>query len=107
MQADEAERWERIKQRKKNPDQGFSDYEAATKRQYDRLTKNMKVDMSEVQNQKTALGEDFYASPSSSLIHGTHKPTTDAVDKMANDLQKQYAVILIYYVYGYITCIES
>ena len=32
VQADEAERWERKKMAKKNPDQGFSDYEAATAR---------------------------------------------------------------------------
>lgn len=85
VQATEAEKWERIKKKKKNPDQGFSDYEAATKRQYDRLIKNMKVDMDTYQRQKEK--NDNEAS-GSSVIPGTHKPTEEAVDKLADTVEK-------------------
>ncbi|XP_014671592.1 PREDICTED: pre-mRNA-splicing factor SYF2-like [Priapulus caudatus] len=89
VQADEAERWERHDKRKKNPDQGFSDYETATKRQYDRLVRGIKVDDAEVARQKEQLGDDFYAPPSASLIHGTHKPTEQAIERMSEDIEKQ------------------
>ncbi|VDD94833.1 unnamed protein product [Enterobius vermicularis] len=44
-QADIADRKEYIKRKKKNPDKGFSDYEAMTLRQYERLSGNIKPDM--------------------------------------------------------------
>jgi len=49
VQADDLERIERLKGRKRNPDQGFSTYEAATVRQHNRLVQNMKVDMKSYQ----------------------------------------------------------
>ena len=35
-------------------------------------------------------GEDYYAT-ASSMIHGTHKPSEAAVNRMVGDLEQQYA----------------
>nr|CAG4648908.1 EOG090X0ECA [Polyphemus pediculus] len=85
--ADEAERKER-KNRKKNPDVGFADYEQATIRQYNRLAKEIKPDMVEYEKAKEELGEAFYAGKNT-IIHGLHKDTPEAVNRMVEDLHKQ------------------
>ncbi|KAL3883305.1 hypothetical protein ACJMK2_029584 [Sinanodonta woodiana] len=85
--ADEAERWER-KKKKKNPDLGFSDFESATHRQYQRLTKAMKPDLEQYQRQKEKLGEAFYPTADTLGLHQV-KDSEDAVEKMVNDLEKQ------------------
>ncbi|XP_046583395.1 pre-mRNA-splicing factor syf2-like [Haliotis rubra] len=85
--ADEAERWER-KKKKKNPDTGFADYEQATFRQYQTLTKQMKPNMQEVDRQKEKLGDDFYATSNTLGLH-QQKDTKEAVDRMVVDLEKQ------------------
>jgi pre-mRNA-splicing factor SYF2 len=43
--AEECDSWERKKMKKFNPDTGFADYEQASFRQYERLTKNLEPDM--------------------------------------------------------------
>ncbi|XP_033741099.1 pre-mRNA-splicing factor SYF2-like [Pecten maximus] len=85
--ADEAEKWER-KKKKKNPDPGFSGYEAATRRQYDRLTKSLKPDMDNYSRQKEKLEEDFYAT-GNTLGLNQRKDPEEAVDRMVDDLEKQ------------------
>ncbi|KAG8143108.1 hypothetical protein E2320_000390 [Naja naja] len=79
VSAEDAERFER-KRKKRNPDLGFSDYAAAQLRQYQRLTKQIKPDLEN--------GEDFFPT-SNSLLHGTHVPSKEGVDKMVSDLEKQ------------------
>lgn len=85
--ADEAEKWER-KKKKKNPDQGFSDYEAATFRQYQRLTKEMKPDMNNYKQQREKAGEEFYATRDT-LGLNQWKDKPEYVDRMVDDLEKQ------------------
>lgn len=85
--ADESERWER-KKKKKNPDTGFSDYESATYRQYQRLTKAIKKDTGDYEKEKDRLGDDFYASSNTLGLH-QRKDSEDAVDRMVGDLEKQ------------------
>ncbi|KAK3097930.1 hypothetical protein FSP39_014644 [Pinctada imbricata] len=85
--ADEAERWEK-KKKKKNADPGFSDYESATQRQYQRLTKQMKPDHDNYKRQRDKMGDDFYAT-GHTLGLSQHKDTPEAVDKMVQDLEKQ------------------
>ncbi|XP_071955527.1 pre-mRNA-splicing factor SYF2-like [Antedon mediterranea] len=85
--AEEAERIEK-KKKKKNADPGFSDYEQATFRQYQRLTKQMKPDMEEYERKKDKMGEDMYPTVNS-LMQGEHKDTEDAIDRMVTDLEKQ------------------
>ncbi|XP_039596393.1 pre-mRNA-splicing factor syf2 isoform X1 [Polypterus senegalus] len=87
ISADDADRWER-KKKKKNPDPGFSDYAAAQLRQYQRLTKQIKPDMEEYERQREECGEDFYPS-ANSLLHGTHVPSVEGIDRMVADVEKQ------------------
>ncbi|XP_063536886.1 pre-mRNA-splicing factor Syf2 [Cydia strobilella] len=90
ISAVEAERLER-KKKKKNPDQGFSTYEQATVRQYNRLVKNMPTaDMEQYEKQKQKYGDAFYGGPNV-IIHGMHQDRKEAVDKMVDDLEGQIA----------------
>ncbi|XP_018424456.1 PREDICTED: pre-mRNA-splicing factor SYF2 [Nanorana parkeri] len=89
ISAEEADRWER-KKKKKNPDSGFSDYAAAHLRQYQRLTRQIKPDMEEYEQEREKRGEDFFPT-SDSLYHGTHVPSKDGVERMVTDLEKQIA----------------
>ena len=85
--ADEAERQDR-KKKKGNPDVGFSDFEQATVRQYNRLVKEIKPNMQEYDRVKTEMGDAFYAEKNT-IVHGLHKDTPEAVNRMVEDLQKQ------------------
>ncbi|KAJ8715237.1 hypothetical protein PYW08_005218 [Mythimna loreyi] len=90
ISATEAERLER-KKKKKNPDEGFSTYEQATIRQYNRLVKNMPTaDMEQYERQKQKYGDAFYGGPNV-IIHGMHEDRREAVDKMVDDLEGQIA----------------
>ncbi|XP_077977781.1 pre-mRNA-splicing factor syf2-like [Glandiceps talaboti] len=88
MSAEDAEKWDRIKKKKKNPDQGFADYEQATFRQYQRLTKQMKPDMEKYEEVKEKIGEDMYPTVDSLPQH-EHKDTQAGIDRMVDDLEKQ------------------
>ncbi|KAJ0174484.1 hypothetical protein K1T71_009592 [Dendrolimus kikuchii] len=91
ISAVEAERLDRKKKNKRNPDQGFSTYEQATIRQYNRLIKNMPAaDMEQYDKQKQKYGDAFYGGPNV-IIHGMHDDRKEAVDKMVNDLEGQIA----------------
>ncbi|XP_043470136.1 pre-mRNA-splicing factor Syf2 [Leptopilina heterotoma] len=85
----EAERLLR-KQKKKNPDPGFSDYEQATFRQYNRNIKGIKPNMESYEDAKEKLGAAFYGDRNT-ILHGLHEDKKDAVDKMVDDLEKQIA----------------
>lgn len=85
MEADAIER----KKKRKNPDPGFSDYEQATARQYNRMITNMKVDMDAYNRQKEKLGKAFYAE-ANTYLHDKIKDSKEGVDRMVDDLEKQY-----------------
>ncbi|CAI9718575.1 Hypothetical predicted protein [Octopus vulgaris] len=87
ISAVDAEKWER-KKKKKNPDPGFSDYEAATFRQYQRNTKQIKPDMDSYFNQMEKKGEEFFPD-ANTLGLQQHTDSEKAVDRMVNDLEKQ------------------
>jgi pre-mRNA-splicing factor SYF2 len=53
--AEECEQWEKKRMRKHNPDTGFADFEQASHRQYDRLTKQIEPDMTNYKQQKEEL----------------------------------------------------
>jgi len=88
MQADVAHKMNEARRRKQNPDQGFSDYEAMTARQYERLTRQLKPDMKAYEGLKEVMGEDFYPT-SNTLIQGSHYPKKDAIDRLCQDQEKQ------------------
>nr|CAH7721368.1 unnamed protein product [Callosobruchus chinensis] len=84
----EAERFEKMK-KKKNPDQGFSDYEAASIRQYNRLVKTLPPkDMERYEEQKRKYGDAFYASKNT-IIHGLHEDRPEAVDNLVKSVEDQ------------------
>lgn len=89
MQADEAQRLYNKKAAKSNPDPGFSDYEAATARQYNRLTKQYKPDMKEYEHMKQKMGEEVFYANHNTIIQGLHKDSKESVDRMVEDLNKQ------------------
>lgn len=86
--ADEMERMER-KRKKKNPDQGFSDYEQATYRQYQRLTKQVKPDMEEYSREKAKLGDEIFYPDADTLGVTQHKDSETGINRMVEDLEKQ------------------
>jgi len=88
VNAEDAEKWERLKKKKKNPDQGFSDYEQASFRQYQRLTKQLKPSMDEYEREKDKMGEAFYAEKDTLGVL-EHKDSDAAIDRMVTDLNKQ------------------
>ncbi|XP_036679164.1 pre-mRNA-splicing factor SYF2 isoform X2 [Balaenoptera musculus] len=89
ISAEDAERWER-KKRRKNPDLGFSDYAAAQLRQYHRLTKQIKPDMETYERLREKHEEEFYPT-SNSLLHGTHVPSTEEIDRMVFEFYKLFS----------------
>jgi len=89
--ADEVERLER-KKKKKNPDQGFADYEQATFRQYQRLTKQYKPDMKEYKAEKHKMTEEvFYPTADTLGVECVHKDSEQGINRMVEDLEKQIA----------------
>ncbi|XP_043239143.1 pre-mRNA-splicing factor syf2-like [Amphibalanus amphitrite] len=88
ISAEDAAKWERRKRKHHNPDPGFSNYEASTARQYDRLVKQVKPDMEAYEAKKEAMGDAFYAGPGA-IVHGHHKDTKEAIDRLAEDVNKQ------------------
>lgn len=87
--AEEAERLERLK-RKKNPDPGFSSYEDAAARQYERLTKTMKKpDIEAYEREREKMGEEFFYPTRDTIIHGLHKDSKESIDRLVEDVEKQ------------------
>lgn len=66
----------------------FLDYAAAQLRQYHRLTKQIKPDLETYERLREKHGEEFFPT-SNSLLHGTHVPSTEEIDRMVIDLEKQ------------------
>ncbi|GBN20898.1 Pre-mRNA-splicing factor syf2 [Araneus ventricosus] len=85
--AEDAEKWDRMK-KKKNPDPGFSNYEDAAIRQYNRSTKKRKPNMEAYKKEKEKMGEAFYPTKDT-IIHGMQEDSQDAIDNMVEDLEKQ------------------
>lgn len=88
VSAVDAERQSRKKRDRTNPDVGFSDFEQATARQYNRLVKEIKPDFEAYEKAKKELGPAFYAERDT-VVHGLHKDSPDAVNRMVEDLHKQ------------------
>ncbi|KAK6023788.1 SYF2 splicing factor [Ostertagia ostertagi] len=77
------------RKRKKNPDQGFSSYEDMTLRQHTRLTTNLKPDGESYKKMREIVGVDQFYPTANTLIHGSHYPTSAAMEKLAQDVQGQ------------------
>lgn len=78
------------KKRKKNPDIGFSDYEAQTARQYNRLVKQMPPpNMKKYEEKKQEYGIEAFYGNTNAIIHGLHKDTPTAIENMVKDVENQ------------------
>jgi len=88
--AEEAERLEKKKKSKMNPDEGFASFEAATFRKYNGLTKQIKPDMEVYERNKARAGDAFYAA-AGTVVQGVHRDTQEAIDRMASDVEAQKA----------------
>lgn len=87
--ASDAEKLEKKRKSKFNPDVGFSDYETQTARQYNRLVRNLPPrDMNRYEAERERLGEAFYGGPNT-VLHGLQRDTPGAVDNMVKDLNQQ------------------
>lgn len=73
IQANQFDKWDKIQSSKKKQDPGFIDYESATRRQYNRLTKQLTPNLDE---------------PTSS----THLDSKEGVERMVEDVHKQIEV---------------
>ena len=58
-------------------------------RQYHKLTKQLKPDMNEYEKTKHEMGEEAFYATSNTLIHGLHKDSKEAIDRMVDDVHKQ------------------
>lgn len=88
ISATEAERLSR-KKKKISPNDGFGDYEQATVRHYNQLVKNIKPNMEAYEDAKEKLGPAFYGDRNT-ILHGLHKDKKESIDKMVQDLDKQW-----------------
>jgi len=88
-QADDLERLNRNRARKRNPDEGFSNYEDSTIRQHKRLVQNMKVDQAGYEEEKEKLGEETFYASRNTIVHGVHVDKEENIDRMVADLNKQ------------------
>lgn len=89
MSASELESMDR-RRKKKNPDVGFSTFEAATERQYNKLVKNIKPDMNDYEREREVMGEAFYPT-AYTVVHGLRKDSKKAIDRLASDIEAQAA----------------
>ncbi|CAK8695464.1 pre-mRNA-splicing factor syf2-like [Clavelina lepadiformis] len=86
VSASEAERLDGIKRRKKDPDLGFSTFEAAGARNYQKITKQIQPDMEDYNRRKDEMGEELFYAGLNTLLPGKIKDTKQGIDKMVNDL---------------------
>jgi pre-mRNA-splicing factor SYF2 len=89
MPADIADKIEYKRKRKKNPDLGFSSYEEMTLRQHSRLTAALKPDGEAYKKMRQVVGEDQFYPTANTLIHGSHYPTSLAMEKLSQDVLGQ------------------
>lgn len=89
VQADEAERWERKRSSKKNPDKGFSSFEDSAVRKYDRMVKQIKPDMAEYERLKSEFSEEQFYASKNALIHGAKKDSKEAIDRLVEDMDNE------------------
>lgn len=77
------------KKRKHNSDE-YIDFESATARQYNRLTKQFSApDMEKYERARNEVGNEIFYGTAHSISQGTHKDRPKAIDNMVNDLEEQ------------------
>ncbi|XP_039254839.1 pre-mRNA-splicing factor syf2-like [Styela clava] len=89
VSAIDAERIDKFKRRKKNPDQGFSTYEEASARQNRRLVGQIKPNMEAYEKQRQQVGDDIFYANVNTILPGKVKDTPEALTRLVEDLEKQ------------------
>ena len=89
VQADEAEKWQRRRSAKKNPDTGFTSYEDSTARKYDRQVKQFKPDFTEYERIKSEMTEDQFYASKNAYVYGAHKDTPEAINRLVEDMENE------------------
>ncbi|CAK9290667.1 unnamed protein product [Gordionus sp. m RMFG-2023] len=78
----------RKRNKKRNPDPGFSSFEEAAIRKYQRLSKQIKPDKERYERMKKKMGQEFYPTSNTLLTHLEEDPQHN-IDKMAEDIKNQ------------------
>merc|ERR1712038_1599585 len=89
--ADVAEALDRAKRNKTDPDKGFSSYEDASFRKYNQLVKAIKPDMKAYNETKETVGEAAFYADANTYVHGMHKDSPEALERLAKDVNDQVA----------------
>jgi len=90
IQADDAEKWNRRRAARKNPDTGFSSFEDSAARKYDRMVKQIKPDISEYERLKSEIPEEQFYPTKNSYVFDAHKDSKEAIDRLIDDLDKEH-----------------
>jgi len=89
--ADVAEAIDKQKRSKTDPDKGFSSYEEASFRKYNQLVKQIKPDLNAYAEAKEAVGEEAFYADANTYVHGMHKDTPEALERLSKDIKDQEA----------------
>lgn len=89
VQADEAEMWDRRKAAKKNPDKGFTSFEDAAARKYERMVKQIQPNMEKYEQMKQKTPENIFYANKNSYIYD-HKDSKEDIDRLIDDMDKEY-----------------
>lgn len=89
-QADEAARWHKRKSAKKNPDTGFTSFEDAAGRKYDRLVRQIKPDMKDYERMKQELPEQVLYPDKDTHIFNARKDTEADIDRLVDGMENDY-----------------
>lgn len=78
------------KKSKRNPDIGFSDYEAMSARQYKRLVGQMEpMHVEKYSKLRNEVGEANFYSGINTMSQGTHKDKKESIDKLVESVEGQ------------------
>uniref|UniRef100_F6QBK7 Pre-mRNA-splicing factor SYF2 n=2 Tax=Ciona intestinalis TaxID=7719 RepID=F6QBK7_CIOIN len=91
VSASDAEKKVAAKRRKKNPDIGFSTFEEAGTRLYQKLAQKIEPDMENYERRKEEMGEDIFYAGMNTLLPGQVKDTKAGIDRMVDDLNERKA----------------
>jgi len=87
--ADVAEAIDKQKRSKTDPDKGFSSYEEASFRKYNQLVKQIKPDLNAYNATKESVGEEAFYADANTYVHGMHKDTPEALERLSKDIKDQ------------------
>lgn len=89
VSAVDADKSDAKKRRKNNADLGFSTFEEAGARCYQKLAKSIKPDMERYLEKKEEMGEELFYAGMNTLLPGQTKDSQEDIDRMVNDLIEQ------------------